>query len=340
MHAFRLSLPTMHPLALFLIGLASPAALAAPPAAVTLIPLSAAVVHPVREAPAQAVSLNHSKLSAEIAARIDRIPVEPGQRIARHAVVAELDCGDARLAAERAEAALASAQARLKLARQQLQRNSELAAKNFISGDALDTRKTEVDVVAADVKLNQAAVNSAHREVGKCAVKTPFPAIVEMRLAQVGEWASPGTPLVQVWDTSRLQLAVQLQATDADALADARFVSQGRESAVKLLRVSPALDPSARTREARFTFVGTPPAPGSHGVLRWRDPRAWLPADYLVRRGKALGAFIAVDGVARFVALPSAQEGRPALATALPRDARLVDQGRFALQDGMKLTAR
>lgn len=314
--------------------------LAAPPASVTVRSLDSVVLHPVREAPAQVVSLNLAKLSAEIAARIDRIPVEPGQRIARHAVVAELDCGDARLAAERAEAALASAQARLNLARQQLLRNSELAARNFISSDALDARKTEVDVVAADVKVNQAAANSARRDVGKCTVRSPFPAIVEARLAQVGEWASPGTPLVQVWDTSRLQLAVQLQAADAEALSDARFVSQGRESAVKPLRVSPALNPSARTREARFTFVGSPPAPGSHGVLRWRDPRAWLPADYLIRRGNALGTFIAVDGVARFVALPGAQEGRPALATALPRNARLVADGRLALQDGMKLTVR
>ncbi|MFN3715925.1 MAG: efflux RND transporter periplasmic adaptor subunit [Thiobacillus sp.] len=311
---------------------------AAPPVGVTVRSLEAVAIHPVREAQAQAVSLNLAKLSAEIAARIDRIPVEPGQRIARHAVVAELDCGDARIAAERAEAALASAQARLKLARQQLQRNTELAARNFISGDALDSRKTEVEVAAADVKLNQAVYNSARRDVGKCSVRTPFPAIVEARLAQVGEWASPGTPLVQVWDTSRLQLAAQLQASEADSLTDPRFVSQGREYAVKLLRVSPALNPAARTREARFTFVSVPPAPGSHGVLRWRDPRAWLPADYLVRRGNALGVFIVVDDVARFVALADAQEGRPALAAGLPRTARLVVNGRFALQDGTRVT--
>lgn len=315
-------------------------AFAAPPPKVTLHNLASVAIHPVLEAPAQAVSLNLARLSAEIAARIERIPVEPGQRIARHAVVAELDCGDARIAADRAEAALAQAQARLKLARQQLQRNSELAARNFISSDALDARKTEVEVVAADVKVSQAAYHSARRDVGKCLVKTPFPAIVEARLAQVGEWASPGTPLVQVWDTSRLQLAAQLQGSDVDALARAQFVCQGREYPVKLLRVSPAVHPAARTREARFSFTGPPPAPGSHGVLRWRDPRAWLPAGYLVRRGNALGVFIAVDGVARFVALPGAQEGRPALATALPRDARLVGDGRLALTDGMKLMLR
>lgn len=329
-------------LVLSLLLLSCAPALAAPPASVTVRPLEVVAIHPVREAPAQAVSLNLAKLSAELAARIERIPVEPGQRIARHTIVAELDCGDVRIAAERAEAALASAQARLNLARQQLQRNSELAAKNFISSDALDARKTEVDVVAADVKLNQAAYNSARRDIGKCTVKTPFPAIVEARLAQVGEWASPGTPLVQVWDTSRLQLASQLQAADVDTLAtvDARFVTQSREFPLKLLRISPAMNPAARTREARFAFVGVPPAPGSHGVLRWRDPRAWLPADYLVRRGNALGVFVVASGLARFVPIPGAQEGRPALATTLPHDARLVGDGRFALQDGMKVTAR
>lgn len=317
-------------------------ALAAPSTSVTVRTLDAVAIHPIREAPAQAVSLNFAKLSAEISARIERIPVEPGQRIARHAVVAELDCADARISAERAQAALSSAEARLKLARQQLQRNSDLAARNFISSDALETRKTEVDVVAADVKLNQAALSSARRDVGKCTIKTPFPAIVEARLAQVGEWASPGTPLVQVWDTSRLQLTAQLQATDVDTLkqGSAHFVSQGREVAVRLLRVSPALNPAARTRETRLAFVGTPPAPGSFGVLRWRDPRVWLPAEYLVRRGAALGVFVVRGDVARFVPLPGAQEGRPVLATTLPRDARLVGEGRFGLQDGMKVTVR
>ncbi len=317
-------------------------ALAAPPATVSVQNLETVAIYPTREAPAQVVSLNLAKLSAELAARIDRIAVEPGQRIARGATVVELDCGDARIAAERTQAALVSAQARLKLARQQLQRNSELAAKNFISSDALDARKTEVEVVAADVKLNQAAHNSARRDVGKCTVRAPFPAIVEARLAQVGEWASPGTPLVQLWDTSRLQLAAQVQATDADTLdkASPRFISQGREFAVKRLRISPAVNPSARTREARYTFTGTPPAPGSHGVLRWQDPRAWLPASYLVRRGNALGVFVVVNNTARFVAVPGGQEGRPALATALPRDAQVVTDGRFALQDGMKLSVR
>lgn len=317
-------------------------AMAAPPVPIQSRPLSELAIHPQREASAQVVSLNLAKLSAELAARIDRIPVEPGQRIAKGAVVAQLDCTDARIAAQRAQAALESSQARLKLAQLQLQRSTELAAKNFISGDALDAKKTETAVVASEVRLDTAARAAAQRDVGKCTLRSPFPAIVEARLAQVGELASPGTPIVQLWDTSRLQLAVQVQADDAAQLTQAQpaFVSQGQAYAVKLLRVSPAMNPASRTREARFAFPQAAPAPGSYGVLRWRDPHAFVPADYLVRRNDTLGVFVVSQGRARFVPLPDAQEGRPAVAGALAAETLLVTDGRFTLQDGMAVTTR
>ncbi|MBW8370112.1 MAG: efflux RND transporter periplasmic adaptor subunit [Thiobacillus sp.] len=329
-------------IALCVLALLCAPAMAAPPVPIKSRPLSELAIHPQREASAQAVSLNLAKLSAELAARIDRIPVEPGQRIAKGAVVARLDCTDTRIAAQRAQAALESSQARLKLARLQLQRSAELAAKNFISGDALDTKKTEAAVVAAEVRLDTAARAAAQRDVGKCTLRSPFPAIVEARLAQVGELASPGTPIVQLWDTSRLQLSAQLQADDADRLAQVRpvFISQGHEYAVKLLRISPAMNLASRTREARFSFPQSAPAPGSNGVLRWRDPRAFVPADYLIRRNNTLGVFVVSQGRARFVPLPDAQEGRPASAAALSADVVLVTDGRYALQDGMAVTQR
>ncbi|MDO9466823.1 MAG: efflux RND transporter periplasmic adaptor subunit [Thiobacillus sp.] len=329
-------------LALCFLALMCAPVLAAPPPAIKSRPLSELALHLQREASAQVVSLNLAKLSAELAARIDSIPVEAGQRIKKGAVVAQLECADTRIAAQRAQATLESSQARHKLAQLQLQRSTELAARNFISGDALDTKKTEVAVVAAEVRLNTAARAAAQREVGKCTLRSPFPAIVEARLAQVGELASPGTPIVQLWDTSRLQLSVQLQADDADLLAQARpvFVSQGREYAVALLRVSPAINLASRTREARFGFAKTAPAPGSSGVLRWRDPRPFVPADYLVKRANTLGVFVIRGTTAHFVPLPGAQEGRPASAASLPANTALVTDGRFVLQDGMTVTPR
>lgn len=329
-------------IALTLLALLCTPALAATPVVVKSLALSEVAIHPQREASAQAVSLNLAKLSAELTARIDSIPVEPGQRIAKGAIIAKLDCADTQIAAQRAQAALESAQARLKLTQQQLQRSRELAAKHFISPAALDTRQTDLEVAAADVKLSTASRAAARRDVGKCTLRSPYPAIMEARLAQVGELASPGTPIVQLWDTSRMQLSAQFQQADAEWLqkAQAVFVSQGHEFTVKLLRVSPAVNLAARTREARFSFGKTVPAPGSNGVLRWRDPRAYVPADYLIMRNRQLGVFILNGKTARFVPLSEAQEGRPAPAAGLPDNTRLITDGRFALQDGMAITPR
>lgn len=324
-------------LAVCLLALLCAPALAAAPPAVKTRPLSELVHYPQREVQAQVVSLNLSRLSAEISARIDSIAVEPGQKIPKGTVIARLDCRDYRIAAERAQAALESAEARSKLAQQQLQRASELAAKNFIAGDALDARKTEAAVVAAEVRLNAAQRATARRDVEKCVVRSPFDAIVDARLAQVGELASPGTPLVQLWDRSRLQLSVQVPQTLAGSLAQAKtplFVSQGAEYPVSLLRISPALNPASRMREGRYAFKDPLPAPGSHGVLRWRDGRPHLAADYLLNRGGKMGVFVLEGQKARFVALPDAQEGRSA-AVALPGATQVVTDGRFALQDGM-----
>ena len=329
-------------IALCLLALSCTPAVAAPPVSIQTRPFVEVAIHPLREAPAQVVSLNLAKIPAELAARIDSIAVEPGQRIAKNAVIARLECTDIRIAADRAQAALESSQARLKLAQQQLQRSEQLAAQNFISGDALEAKKTDVAVMAAEVKLNRAAHAATQRDVGKCTVRSPYPAIVEARLAQVGELASPGTPIVQLWDTSRMQLSALIQQADAEWVHRARpvFVSQRHEYAVSLVRVSPAVNLAARTREARFRFDKTVPAPGSNGVLRWRDPRAFVPADYLVRRAGRLGVFVINGQVAHFIALPNAQEGRPALAAGLSDHALIVTTGRFSLQDGMAIKQR
>lgn len=329
-------------IALLLLTLVCAPAMAEMRAAVKTLPLSQIAIHPQREASAQSVSLNLAKISAEIGTRIVSIPVEPGQRIAKGTVIAQLDCIDPKIAAQRAQAGVESAQARMKLAQQQLERSRELASRNFISSAALDAKQTDLDIAAAELKLNAATRAATRRDVGKCILRSPYPAIVESRLAQVGELASPGTPLVELWDTSRMQLSAQVQQADAEWLHQAHpvFVSQGREYAVKLLRVSPAVNLAARTREARFNFGKTAPAPGSNGVLRWRDPRAYLPADYLVARNRRLGVFVLDGSIARFVPLAEAQEGRPAAADDLPAHTRIITDGRFQLQDGMSVNTR
>ncbi len=307
---------------------------------VTVVVLGEIALNPEITAQAQVTSRNISKISAEISARIESLPVEPGQRIARGKVVARLDCRDARIALQQSQAQLATSDARLKLSEQQLKRNEELASKNFISGDALDQRRTEVNVIRAERQLSLSQVQAAQRNVAKCVMTSPFDAVVESKLANVGELASPGTPLMTLWDMGGLEVSADVQQQDADSLARASsimFESAEISFPLRLKRISPAQDTSARTREARLTFAAELPHPGASGRIKWRSTDRYLPAEYVLQRDGQHGLFIAEGGNARFIPLPHAQEGRPARVD-LPPDTRVIRDGRFALKNGQPLS--
>ena len=316
------------------------AALAQEPPATSVSTLAEIAVYPERDASAQVVSLNESRIAAEIAGRIEEIPVEVGQRLRRGATVARLDCRDHELARDRAQAALTAASSRVTLADQQLERGRELSTQGFISAEALSARRSEAEVRRAELAQAEVQLSTAVRAVEKCAVRAPFDAIVRERLGQVGELAAPGTPLALLVDAGRIEVSAQVQARDAASLnraAKVRFLGTGGERPLALERISPAIDPQTRTREARLRFTGAAAAPGASGRIAWRDPDPHVPPEIVVRRAAGLGVFLENSGSARFHRLPEAQEGRPARIDGLPPGARIVVKGQLALQDGQRL---
>lgn len=293
-------------------------------------PLRDIAVHPARSAQAQVLSLNESRIAAEIAARIVSLPLEPGQRVARGALVAGLECGDFDLAAERAQAALQASEAKARLAALQHERMARLAAENFVSRDALDARAAERDAARAEVAVNAASLKTAHANRGKCRVYAPFPAIVVERLAQEGEMAAPGTPLATLLDTSRIEVKAEVQEADAAGLRQvgrAELLEPGGRWPLRLKRLSPTLNKSSRLVEARLLFSGAAAAAGSSGQVVWKAPEPHIPAEYVARRAAGLGVYVAEAGDPRFHPLPAAQEGRPARAEGLRPDSRIVTKG-------------
>lgn len=304
--------------------------------------LSAVALRPQRDAPAQVISANESRLSAEISARIVALPVDAGQIVARGALVAKLDDRDVLLDIQRAEASRDQARARMSQARAQLDRARRLQAENFLSPEALTQRETDLAVVEADLRAAQTQLDMAHRTLSKTAILAPFNAIVRARHAQLGELAAPGTALLTLIDRSRLEVSAQVQTQAIAELKSARawrFVAADQEAAIRLLRVSPAVSREARTVESRFVFTGQTLPPGQEGRIVWQDNRLHLPAHLLAKRGSQFGVFSLKDGKAVFNPLPDAQEGRPAV-TALPADTPIIVEGWQTLQDGQIVEIR
>ena len=320
----------------------SSAAVATQATLVSVQALGDLVVQAEREAPASALSLNESRLSAEVTAVIESIPVQVGEVVEAGAVLVQLDPRDYELALKRNLAALQSVQARIKLAEFQLRRARELFTKKFASEDTLIQRETELTVLQAELASAQIQVDSARRDLAKCRITAPFQAIIKDRKGQLGELAAPGTPLLSVIDVAHIEVTARVQPKDGVLLESAEaisFVAPRQDYPVRLLRLSPAIDPATRTREARLAFSGVSAAPGTEGRLVWRAKESLLPADLISRRNGRLGVFIAEHDKARFVVLEQAQEGRP-VPVVMPAETRIILDGRFELQDGQDISLK
>lgn len=287
-------------------------------------------------AAASVLSPNDSLIAAEVAARVARVVAEVGTQVKQGQLLLELDATDYRLALLQAEAQLASAQAGEALARQRFDRAVQLREKQFVADDEVLAQQTQLQAAQAQVRVAEAARKVAARNVEKSRIVAPFNGVVTERQAQVGQLATPGAPLLRIVDLAPVEVEARIQAGDADSLRKAgswQFESQGRRWPLKLLRLSPVVDASARTQVARLAFTGEAAPAGSSGSLRWQGAASLLPANLLVKRGEALGAFVVDGGKARFVPAPGAQEGRPFVLT-LPKTAQLVVVGQQGLNDG------
>lgn len=306
-------------------------------------PLST-IVQPARgSAAATVVAGNDAVLAAEISAPVARVHADAGAVVERGALLLELDDRDQRLLLAQADAALAAAEARLALAEQRLARGRSLGEKSFVSADELLALGTERQAAQAEVRTAQAQRAIAARALDKCRIVAPFAAAIAQRHAQVGALAVPGTPLLRLVQIDAGEVEARVPAADADALAAAgewQFVHQGSRLPLDLARLSPVVDSASRTRLARFTFSGERAPAGSSGQLEWSVPGGWLPPAVVVKRDGRLGLFTLEAGVARFVPLPQAQEGRPVPAAGLDPALRVVVEGQQSLVDGQAVGAR
>ncbi len=309
---------------------------AAAPVPVRVAKLATVVVDLESSAPAEVLALNAATLSAQLAAVITGIHADVGQSVQSGDLLLELDATDYELAVQQAQAALTSSQAQKAQADARLTRARELGQQQYLSDDELLARETDVAVLAAQILSQQVQLAIARRQLSKTRILAPFDGAVTGRMAQLGAYVTPGSPLLSLSETARFELDAQVPDALADTLlrsSNMRFVSRNESWPVELIRLSPLVEAPLRSRRARLAFSGSAPPVGRSGELVWRVEKGLLPVNLVVRREGQLGVFLARGGIAQFTPLPGAQEGRP-VAIDLPLDSDIVVDGRERLQPG------
>jgi RND family efflux transporter MFP subunit len=159
----------------------------------------------VLEAAGYVTARREATVSSKITGRLAQVLIEEGESVAAEQVLARLDDVDARAALELAQARLTAAraqlgqiEAQLEQARRDARRQEELREKRLNSEQALETARTQVLTLSAELAAQRGQVGVAEAQFrvaqvdyDNTIVRAPFAGVVVAKAAQPGEIVSP-----------------------------------------------------------------------------------------------------------------------------------------------------
>lgn len=214
-----------------------------------------------------------STIASRILSRVVSIDVEAGQRVEQGQVLAMLDDSDLRQRLEQSQAVLDAARATLDQAVEELTRAERSAAQGAASELEVIRARNAVRAADADVQRAERSVAEAKTVLDYAVIRAPFAGIVIERRAEVGDTVTPGTPLLTMYDPTRMQLVASVRESLTVRLAvgdrvRARIDSLGIECEAEVSEIVP--EASARSRAFRVKVTGPcPPGvyPGMFGRI-------------------------------------------------------------------------
>ncbi len=176
---------------------------------------------PVDKSAIQAVGMLEApevNVTSRIAGRITRLDLLEGDRVKKGQVVCEIEDVDIRNQLAKAKADLAKAVADVAEARRTYARDAQLYGEHVISTKERDDAATAVDEAEAAVLSAQANVRFYNDQLADTKIAAPVDGVIVNKALEVGEWVTPGTPILTVDDLSTVWARVDVEETDLGSL--------------------------------------------------------------------------------------------------------------------------
>lgn len=258
-------------------------------------------------------AVRQSVVAAQVPARIVEMKVRAGDTVKAGQVLVRLD---ARAAADQlasSQAQVTAAQAQLESARREFERNRRLYEKRYISQAAMEQAETQFKAAEAQSKASIAQAGVASTQSTYATLTAPFAGVIASVAAEVGDMASPGTPILTLYEPENLRVVAPLPEGHVPLLAPGKPVtllvpvagSTARAIQASSFVVLPTANPATHTRDARIALPagGAGLAPGmfvraSFPLTGTASATLRVPSSAVVRRPEFAAVYV-VNGAGR-----------------------------------------
>ena len=189
--------------------------------------------------PASVLAARRATVGTRIAAHVDSVHVEEGQRVKQGQLLVSLADPDLRGALAGAQSAHAAAAAHERRIRALVAERAATAS--------------ELEMATAQRAQAEAAVAAARANLGYAQIRAPFAGTIQARRVSAGDMVGPGQPLLEL-EGDELELQASLTEAEAHGLAVGRalpFVAGEARGTAEITALTPGGDPVSHRRGLR-----------------------------------------------------------------------------------------
>lgn len=199
-------------------------------------------------------AVNQSSIQSQVMATATAVNVQVGQQVNRGQILVELNNQDNASRLAQSKANLASAQAQAQQALNMVQRKKRLYDQGFISKVEYEQSQVDYKAQLETVKAQQANVDISVKANQDGILKSPISGTITKRSVEPGQTVSVGQTLLEIVDTSKLEIQAKVSAEQQSALKvgnQIEYSLQGnpQKLTATLTRISPIADQASRQIE-------------------------------------------------------------------------------------------
>lgn len=200
-------------------------------------------------------------IAAEVAARVVKVHVGPGQRVNKGDLIATLDAVDFALQRNEAQAEVARIEALLENQTKVVTRNQALVNKNFISQNAVDSDIAQQNVLKEQLAGAKARVESINHSSSKTRIYAPTDGVVEKKIVDTGEFVKVGDPLLQIISNKHLRAHIPFPERISGQLRPGMKVRLSTPTSTKVIEsvireLKPMITESNRSIDVLADIIG------------------------------------------------------------------------------------